>query len=162
MKKVAAVLSFVVLFLTMFSAPAQAATINGCKDNNVCLYDWINNNYASGFWQRSISAIHDSNDGGVANCMNLNDMQWHDLNGSPNNTASSLYINLNNPGYGPYYVTFRENLCGGGGAELIYQVPGSYLVVENNLAEATKDSACYNYTCSWNWYDRISSIKVQW
>lgn len=160
MRKIAGIIGFVALFLVMFSAPAQASTINGCNDNGVCLYDWTGYNYNSGFFQRSMADITATNDGGVAGCMNLNTKQWHDLNGSPNNTASSLYINANLPNGTVRWVTFRENLCGGGGSELVYRVEGSYLVAENNLAEATKDNACYNYTCPWNWFDRISSIKV--
>lgn len=142
------------------ATPAQAATINGCDAYYVCLYDWINNNYASGFWQRSVTAISAQADGGVSNCLNLNDHYWHDLNGRPNNTASSLIINGSTSAGGTLTVAFRENLCGGGGEELIYQMPRNGLAIEQNLASSSKDPFCYNFTCPWNWYDRISSIRI--
>lgn len=164
-KKVFALLAVMVLALGA-AQPASAepvktqAVINGCSADFICLYDWINNNYASGFWQRSFAALDGSNDGGVASCMNLNDMKWHDLNGSPNNTASSLIINSSVDPNGPTRaIAFRENLCGGGGVEMIYQFPGNATIIELNLASASKDPYCYNYTCPWNWYDRISAIR---
>lgn len=162
--KIAAALAGALVMLAG-AVPASAgpvkplATLNGCDPNNICLYDWTNNNYSSGFWQRTYVQIQNSNDG-APDCVNLSNHQWHDLAGSPNNTASSLTINWSS---GPTRkITFYDSSnCGAqGGYSYGYYATGNTTVIETNLAN-TNRPACNFGACSLNWYDRISSVKVE-
>lgn len=165
MKRIMAVLAALVLAFGLASAPAQAAApvnaqaVNGCDDNMVCLYDWINNNYASGFWQRSLSSIRTSADGGVSGCVNLSNHQWHDLNGSPNGTASSGYVIRANSGTQQWRVQYYDYLsCGAGGGPSFFVIvaPGELNINTNYNSLDTCDGG----SCSLAWENRISSIKV--
>lgn len=143
------------------AGPAQAATINGCNaDNagNVCLYDWINHNYASGFWQRTLGTLRTSSDGGVTGCTNLSNHQWHDLNGSPNGTASSGYVNRPTGGQQSYRVDYYDYLsCNPSGPSFsVIAAPGE-LVINGNFNSL---STCDLGQCSLAWENRVSSIKV--
>lgn len=157
-KRIGAALLALVLSLAgvvATSSPAQAATINGCDPARVCLYDWTGNNYASGFWQRP---MYGANSLLSAGCTNLSNHQWHDLNGSPNNTASSMILN----GYSDrdYVVQFYDLAgCVPSSFSVDFLVEGNALIIENNLADLDS-GACSSGGCQLNWYDRFSSVRV--
>jgi hypothetical protein len=164
MRKIYALLAAFMLALGWLATPAAAdpikeqAIINGCDPNNVCLYDWTNNNYASGFWQRSYTQFRNAQESGI-DCINLPDKFWHDLNGSPNNTASSLIINWGNATASK--VTFYDATgCGvNGGYYYGYNIAPNGTIIETNMA-VTDRPGCLRGQCSLNYYDRISSIQV--
>lgn len=133
------------------------ATINGCDPNNVCLYDWTGTNYASGFWQRTFTQIANSNDG-APDCINLSNHQWHDLNGSPNNTASSLIINMAS-GTSPKKITFYDSASCGGTYYYGYFVSTGSTRIESNMASTSRPECNFGY-CTLSWYDRVSSVSV--
>jgi hypothetical protein len=158
LKRIIGVLAFIALALGLASAPAQAATINGCDENNVCLYDWINANYASGFWQRPIATMRTNSDGGVTGCTNLSNHQWHDLDGSPNGTASSGLINRSDQGAQSYRVDYYDYLsCSPSGPSFSIIAGVGELVINNNFNSL---STCDLGQCSYAWENRVSSIKV--
>lgn len=152
-------LMLVLAGVTVAASPAQAATINGCQVNNVCLYDWINNNYASGFWQRNGAYLSTGTDGGVSGCTNLASHQWHDLDGSPNGTASSLMINWGPIGGAVRRIEFFDYFgCGaGGGYSFYYLIASTELVTEVNLNDL---NYCDAGSCGLAWENRISSIRL--
>lgn len=139
--------------------PAYAATINGCDAARICFYDWINNNYASGFWQRPIygaNSVLTSNDGGIPGCMNLNDMYWHDLDGLVYDAASSMIINQYNTKN--YRIEIYDWInCNYNAANMDYNVAPNELIIETNLHTLTD---CDAGGCGISWYNKPSSIRA--
>lgn len=181
MKRVMAVLALIALGLVANTSPAVAAapvsaqTVYwGCQDNvpnekgRICLYDWIDTNYASGFFQRSYVSVGDATDGGVAQCMDLGNKNWHDrTTGSVNNEASSLIIaGITYPTQG-MRVTFydRANCVTSASTDYYFTV----IVGGNGFRPDTRripnladlGTTCDLGYCNLNWANRIGSISTQ-
>jgi hypothetical protein len=178
MKKIMAVLLALTLGLVASTSPAAAAapvtaltTYWGCQDNvsnekgQICLYDWIDTNYASGFFQRSYVFFGNASDGGSNNCVDLGNKDWHNrTTGSVNNEASSLIIaGITYPTNG-MRVTFwdRANCVGSGLTDYYFDV-----VVGGALPDTRRipNLADLGTTCDWgycelNWANRIGSISI--
>jgi hypothetical protein len=181
LKRIMAVLALLVLGLVANTSPAVAAApitaktvYYGCQDNvtnekgRVCLYDWIDTNYASGFFQRSYVTIGNSTDGGYSQCMDLGNKNWHDrTTGSVNNEASSLIVaGITYPSNG-MRVTFydRANCVVNSSTDYYFTI-----ILSNNYPQwpavrripnlADLGTTCDLGNCNLNWANRIGSIST--
>lgn len=145
--------------------PIEEQAVFNCPDPtgpvsvklNVCLYDWINYNYASGFFRRDNTQ--------VGACLNINTLYWHDYDGTVGDAASSLVINSrSSSGYpGGLNVEFYEWVnCNESGRSFVASLgAGSGLVLVPNLADLSNRSGSIGQIEGGNnFYDTIQSIRV--
>ena len=173
MKRIIGLLAAVSLALAGIAAPAQAAepieaqAVFDCPDPagsaklNVCMYDWINYNYASGFFRRTNQDITaQPND-----CMNINTLYWHDYVGTVGDAASSMVINSR------YHASYQAGLviefyewvnCNEAGRSFSAFVRGdtSDLVVIPNLADIGTRGGTVVQNEGSDFYNTIQSIRV--
>lgn len=109
-KAVATVAAFLLALLFLPSAPAQAASLHGCPDDTVCLYQWIN--YGADRWQSSFNNLMLHSLG----CVNLTQPMAYWDNGTPvTDNSGSLVINNQNWGTAYYVSVFNWANCNSGG-----------------------------------------------
>ena len=156
-KRIYATLAALLLVLGMSvsgAQPAQAATINGCNGESVCLYNWVNHNRPGGFWQRTFTDLLGSPNA----CTNLTNHYWHN-GGIVDNTASSMYINREAWSSRIYRVTFYNWAnCNSAGEFIAYGSPPNYLVSEPSLATLNDCDAGW---CTSNWHANLKITSIQ-
>jgi hypothetical protein len=137
-------------------APISASAVNGCPDDYVCLYAYIN--YGGGRWQAHVNNLV------LGSCWNLSNSTF----GTPhlglnvNNASGSLLINIYDPNDWFGVVAFYNWVdCNPGDGWSGYNT-GTTITTVPNLGN-TSGEQDYGFgpaSGTNNWYRRYTSIKM--
>lgn len=94
----AALTALLIVFVGATPARADQPSIYGCPNlsntkGSICLYQWELYNGSGGQWNRALTDLGASTDGGVAGCTNLNDQYWNGTSNLVYDTTSSIVAN---------------------------------------------------------------------